>query len=51
MMTKSSQNDVRQLKIDELEAAVGGTRMLIKFTPEYTRCVAKSGSAISNTAR
>ena len=50
-MTKANQNDVRELKIDELEAAVGGTRMSIKFTPEYTRCVAKSGAAISNPAR
>ena len=50
-MTKANQNEVRELKIDELEAAVGGTRMSIKFTPEYTRCVAKSGAAISNPAK
>lgn len=50
-MTRAPQNDVRELKIDELAAAVGGTRMTIKFAPEYTRCVTKSGSVISNTAK
>jgi hypothetical protein len=47
-MTKAdNSNSVRELKIEELEAAVGGTRMSIKFAPEYTKWVAKAGSSIS----
>jgi hypothetical protein len=42
-MSSSIPNEVRDLKIEELEAAVGGSHMSIKFAPEYTR--AKAGSS------
>lgn len=44
-MSNTTRNDARELKIDELEAAVGGAHMSIKFAPEYTKWASKAGSS------